>query len=130
MANQKSTEVIQDMIQLSADVIVFCQGTSLPKSVIDQVIRSVTSIGANFTEAQDASSKKDFLSKIYIAKKEAAETRYWLAIIEKLVGQSAVLLDLSDRTQKFVMMLQKIVNSCKESNSKSPIVHSMRKVNS
>ncbi len=130
MANQKSTEVIRDMIQLSADVIVFCQSTSLPKSVIDQVIRSVTSIGANFTEAQDASSKKDFLSKIYIAKKEAAETRYWLAIIEKLVGQSAVLLDLSDRTQKFVMMLQKIVNSCRESNSKSPIAHSTRKANS
>lgn len=124
MANKTSTEVIEGMIQLSADVISLCQRLSLPRSVVDQVTRSVTSIGANFTEAQDASSKKDFLSKIYIAKKEASETKYWLAIIVKLKGDSNELIAVSEATQRYIMMLQKIVNTSREPNRKSPIANS------
>jgi len=124
MANKTSTEVIEGMIQLSVDVISLCQQLHLPRSVVDQVTRSVTSIGANFTEAQDASSKKDFLSKIYIAKKEASETKYWLAIIVKLTGDSNELIAVSEATQRYVMMLQKIVNTSREPNRKSPIANS------
>jgi len=50
----------------------------------NQCLRSGTSIGANYREANGASSKKDFISKIYICKKEAKETLYWL----ELIGQS------------------------------------------
>ncbi len=46
-----------------------------------QLIRSGTSIRANVEEAQGASSKKDFVNKINIAKKEARETKYWLNLI-------------------------------------------------
>jgi len=46
-----------------------------------QLIRSGTSIGANAEEADGASSRNDFIHKISIAKREAAETRYWLKII-------------------------------------------------
>ena len=46
-----------------------------------QFLRSGTSIGANITEAQYASSKKDFLSKMYIALKECAESLYWLELL-------------------------------------------------
>ncbi len=46
-----------------------------------QLIRSGTSIGANVEESQGASSKKDFVNKINIAKKEARETKYWLNLI-------------------------------------------------
>lgn len=46
-----------------------------------QLIRSGTSIGANVEEAQGASSRKDFINKINIAKKEARETRYWIRLI-------------------------------------------------
>ena len=46
-----------------------------------QVIRSGTSIGANIEEAIAAQSKKDFLSKMSIALKEARETHYWLRVI-------------------------------------------------
>ena len=124
MANKTSTEVIEGMIQLSVDVISLCQQLHLSRSVVDQVTRSVTSIGANFTEAQDASSKKDFLSKIYIAKKEASETKYWLAIIVKLTGDSNELIAVSEATQRYIMMLQKIVNTSREPNRKSPIANS------
>jgi len=46
-----------------------------------QILRSGTSIGANLTEAEYAQSKADFYSKIGIALKEAAETRYWLNLL-------------------------------------------------
>lgn len=46
-----------------------------------QLIRSGTSVGANSEEADGASTKKDFIHKIYIAKREASETRYWLRIV-------------------------------------------------
>lgn len=46
-----------------------------------QILRSGTSIGANIAESECAISKKDFLSKIYIALKECAETIYWLDLL-------------------------------------------------
>ena len=46
-----------------------------------QFLRSGTSIGANISEAQYASSRKDFLNKVYIALKECAETLYWLELL-------------------------------------------------
>ena len=46
-----------------------------------QILRSGTSIGANITEAQDAQSKKDFISKLSISLKEAKETRYWIKLL-------------------------------------------------
>ncbi len=46
-----------------------------------QLLRAGTSIGANITEAQDAQSKKDFISKLSISLKEAKESKYWIALL-------------------------------------------------
>ena len=46
-----------------------------------QILRSGTSIGANIAESEYAQSRKDFLSKLYIALKECAETIYWLDLL-------------------------------------------------
>ena len=46
-----------------------------------QLIRAGTSIGANIVEAQQAQSRADFISKLSIALKEAAETDYWLRLL-------------------------------------------------
>lgn len=46
-----------------------------------QLIRSATSIGANYSEADDAESKKDFAHKLGICKKEARETKHWLRMV-------------------------------------------------
>lgn len=48
-----------------------------------QILRSGTSIGANIAESECAISKKDFMSKLYIALKEATETLYWLELLYK-----------------------------------------------
>jgi len=51
--------------------------------IIDQLLRAGTSIGANYCEANGASSKKDFRNKIFICKKESKETKYWLILLQK-----------------------------------------------
>ena len=49
--------------------------------LINQLLRSATSIGANIHEAQYAQSTNDFISKFEIAQKECYETEYWLALL-------------------------------------------------
>ena len=61
---------------------------TLPKNpinneLISQIVRSGTSIGANYVEADGAESKKDFRHKIALCKKEAKETKHWLRMIAK-----------------------------------------------
>ena len=51
--------------------------------IISQLVRAGTSIGANYSEANGASSRKDFANKIFICKKEAIETKYWLRMLAK-----------------------------------------------
>ncbi len=48
--------------------------------IVEQLLRAVTSIGANLEEATAAQSKADFISKVGIARKEARETQYWLRL--------------------------------------------------
>jgi four helix bundle protein len=48
-----------------------------------QLLRSGTSIGANLAEAECAISRKDFISKVYIALKECVETKYWLELLHE-----------------------------------------------
>ncbi len=72
--------------KFSGEIILFIK--SLNKDIINaplisQLIRSATSIGANYCEANGASSKKDFHNKIYICKKECKETKYWLELLAK-----------------------------------------------
>ncbi len=51
------------------------------KPLISQVVRSGTSVGANYVEADDAVSGKEFKNKIATCKKEARETKHWLRMI-------------------------------------------------
>jgi four helix bundle protein len=53
---------------------------------LKQVVRSSGSVGANYIEANESLSKKDFLMRIRICRKEAKETRYWLRLID--VGEN------------------------------------------
>lgn len=55
--------------------------------IINQLIRSATSIGANYCEANNASSKKDFRNKIYISKKESQESKHWLRMLEVAIPE-------------------------------------------
>lgn len=60
-----------------------CPKNAITLPIIDQLMRSGTSIGANYCEANGASSRKDFKNKIFICKKEAKETQYWIRLLAK-----------------------------------------------
>ncbi len=51
--------------------------------ISNQLLRSATSIGANVEESIAAESRKDFLHKMYVANKEARETKYWLMLLKE-----------------------------------------------
>lgn len=55
----------------------------ISRPLITQLVKSATSIGANYMEANGAESKKDFIHKINICKKEARETKYFLRMITR-----------------------------------------------
>ena len=53
--------------------------------IIDQLIRSATSIGSNYCEADCAESRKDFEHKLGICKKESKESKHWLRMVARAV---------------------------------------------
>src|ERR1051325_1656262 len=55
--------------------------------LISQVVRAGTSVGANYCEADDAATKKEFRYKIGTCRKEARETKYWIRVIAKAVPE-------------------------------------------
>ncbi len=84
--NKRVYDLEERTAKFSEAIIEFCK--LLPKdikyqSIVIQLIRAATSIGANYCEADDAQSKKDFCHKISICKKESRETKYWLRIIAR-----------------------------------------------
>jgi four helix bundle protein len=88
---EKTYDLEKRTLEFSDELIDFCK--LCPKDIItipliNQLIRSGTSIGANYREANGASSRKDFQYKIFICKKEVKETLYWLELIIKSINDS------------------------------------------
>lgn len=69
--------------ELIIEFVSFLPDSPVNRPLISQVVRSATSIGANYMEADGAESKKDFQHKIGICKKESKETMHWLRMISK-----------------------------------------------
>lgn len=65
------------------DFVLTLPKNDINRPLLSQIIRSATSIGANYMEANRASSKKDFRNKIRISLKEANETKHWIRMIAK-----------------------------------------------
>ena len=55
--------------------------TTANRTLIRQIVAAATSIGANYEEADNAASDRDFCHKMTICRKEASETRYWLRMV-------------------------------------------------
>ncbi len=106
-------------INFSKNLIEFCRNVKsgpITNPLLNQLIRSGTSIGANYQEANGASSKKDFKNKIYICKKESQETKYWLHLISEVVPeQKDTIRDLWDESNQLSMIFGKIVATISKS---------------
>lgn len=87
--------------------------------LVNQLVRLGTSIGANYCEANNASSKKDFRNKIFICKKECQETKHWLRmLIRALPEEKEPINRLWKECQELTMIFQKITTSIDENNHK------------
>lgn len=84
------TETKYDLEQrtliFAKQIVIFCK--NLPNNtinfkLIDQLIRSAGSIGANYREANDSLGKQDFIHKLRIARKESKETIFWLELVKE-----------------------------------------------
>lgn len=65
------------------DVLKKIRISSLNKRIVEQIVGSSGSIGANYCEANESESKKDFIHKIGICKKEIKETKHWLRLLAR-----------------------------------------------
>jgi len=103
------------------DVIRLCKTvpeTTISRPIIGQLIRSSTSIGANYAEAKAASSRKDFANKVYIARKEAQETTHWIKIIAELIGTDKTKI-LSQECLELTLIFQKTTATLRSQDSSS-----------
>ena len=69
--------------QFAIDIINLCTDVKNKNILVNQLLRSGTSIGANIHEGKYASSRADFVNKFQIALKECYETDYWLGIFKE-----------------------------------------------
>ena len=85
--------------------------------IIKQLIRSGTSIGANYMEANGASSKKDFRNKIFICKKESQETKYWIRMLARAHNKDKdVLKEMWQEAKELSMIFHKITATIDNGN--------------
>ena len=70
-------------MDFSVSIVNLCDDIKGKSAIVNQLLRSGTSIGANIHEANYASSRADFIAKMQIALKECYETEYWLELFVK-----------------------------------------------
>lgn len=113
--NKGTYDLEERTSKFAEDVIVLCRSINkniITVPIIDQLLRAATSIGANYFEANGASSKKDFKNKICISKKEARETQYWLRLLAKANERSAEdCRKLWKESQELTLIFSKIIIS-------------------
>ena len=103
---ERTTKFAESIVELSLKI----HKNAITFPIISQLVRSGTSVGANYAEANNASSKKDFRNKICICKKEIQETRYWLRILLKAQPDLNSQIELiSDEARQLNLIFNRIV---------------------
>ncbi|MEW5805528.1 MAG: four helix bundle protein [Patescibacteria group bacterium] len=95
--NSKNYDLEERTARFAENIIDFVKSikiNSLNKSIIEQLVKSVGSVGANYCEANEAESRKDFIHKIGICRKELRETKYWLRFLIRTNPEKKILLKI------------------------------------
>jgi four helix bundle protein len=82
--------------------------------ILRQLLRSATSIGANVNEGSSGQTKKDFITKMAIASKEARESSYWLRLLKESKWYNIDLTDQISDCNDIIKILTKIVKTSQE----------------
>ena len=115
MINSKEYNLEERTARFGEEIIKLCRSIKpdyVTQPILSQLIRSATSVGANYMEANGASSRKDFRNKIYICKKEAQETKHWLRMLASCCADKKdSIARLWQECQELTLIFQKIVSS-------------------
>lgn len=95
------------------DFVISLDSTPITRPLVSQLVRAGTSIGANYAEADGATSQKDFLHKISLCKKESKETIHWLRMITKVANRKEQCILLSKEAQELSLIFSAIFNKVK-----------------
>jgi len=96
------------------DFLKTLEKNEITRPLINQSIRSTTSIGANYMEADGAESKKDFRHKIGICKKESKETMHWMRMIARATGREDECRVLWKEAQELTFIFAAIIKNSAE----------------
>lgn len=123
MTTRQQYDLEERTAVFSEQVIDFCKQIShtvVTTPIVSQLIRSATSISANYCEADEASSRRDFINKISIAKKESKETKHWLRLISHAAPEHTAQARLLWReAQELNLILAAIIRRARANESKS-----------
>ena len=113
MPNEKTRRIGERTVDFGLAVMEFCE--SLPRTVAgrhigDQLMRSATSVAANYAEASEAESPADFVHKLKLAQKELKESRVWLVFASRLLPGEAVE-RLRAESRELLLMIGKSINT-------------------
>lgn len=102
-------------MDFSVKIVHFCESVNGHRSLVNQLERSATSIGANIYEANYANSRADFVAKMHISLKESYETEYWLKLLVNagLTEESRVI-DLYNQCGTIRRILVASINTAKK----------------
>ncbi len=114
ISNNKQYDLEDRTLQFAKDIRIFVR--NLPKDIpnmedIKQITRSSGSVGANYIEANDSLSKKDFLMRIKISKKECKETLYWLQLLDTVENMETERLRLQREATEIMNILGAILRN-------------------
>lgn len=117
----KTFDLEERTAKFGEQIIKLCKNltsNSINNSLINQIVRSATSIGANYMEANGASSKADFTNKIFLCKKEAQETKHWLRMLLSCnLEKSNEIQLLWKECQELTLIFQKITSTIRSRSS-------------
>lgn len=104
---QKKYDLEQRTFKFAQEVIALC--SAIPRTIANtetmkQLIRSAGSVGANYIEANEALSKKDFSMRIKICRKESKESQYWLRLLQ--ISDSATMEIRTNLTNEAVALMK------------------------
>ena len=114
MAENKLADLSMDF---AVEILKIAESVKGYYSIVNQLERSATSIGANIREAKYAHSKADFISKLQISLKECYETEYWLELMQR----ARILSDVSTLMHNCGVirrMLISSINTAKQNTTK------------
>lgn len=107
----RTAKFAEDIIDLARSI----KCDPINSRILTQLVGSAGSIGANYCEATEAESKKDFVHKISICKKETKETKHWLRLLAKTNPEAKEeIRRLWKESHELLLIFSKIIRSSKQ----------------